>query len=168
MLCEAQISCSFLMFIVLTKWLIFSFNLSTYWVNSFWDWILYSSLFSKSIGSLKSWVWKFVLKILLKLWVHQILNLSLMSARTHVRLLNSFLTRIFLQSAILEKEYIKQNLRRIVDKVVEHITRGRCISTNLMKSLDGCSNFIHNTGVGEYVESDKTNTCTIRSAWKQS
>ena len=47
-------------------------------------------------------------------------------------LLYSFLNKIFLQLVVLEKEYRKQNrelniveIGKIVDKVVENLTRGR-------------------------------------------
>jgi len=37
------------------------------------------------------------------------------------------------------------------------MTRGRCIPTDSMKSGDDCFNLVHNTRIGKYVESDKTN-----------
>jgi len=40
-----------------------------------------------------------------------------------------------------------------VEKVVDNITWGKCIPTDSMKSGDNCSNLIHNTGTGKYVES---------------
>jgi len=64
--------------------------------------------------------------------------------RTHARLLDSFLTQIFLQLVVLEKKHMKQTLERIVNEVVNHMTRGRCIPTDSTKSGDG-----NNNGVGE-------------------
>ena len=47
-------------------------------------------------------------------------------AWTHSRLPDNFLTQIFLQSVVLEKEYMKLNIGKAVDKM----TRGSCILTD--------------------------------------
>ena len=45
----------------------------------------------------------------------------------------------------------------IVGKVVDNMTRGRCIPTDSVKSDDDHPNIIHNTGVRAYTDSDKIN-----------
>jgi len=44
-----------------------------------------------------------------------------------------------------------------VGKVVDHMTRKSCIPIDSVKSKDDDSDFVHNIGIGTYVESDKTN-----------
>ena len=44
-----------------------------------------------------------------------------------------------------------------VANVVGNMTQGYCIPIDSLKSGDDCSNFVHNTEIGEYVELDKTN-----------
>jgi len=43
-----------------------------------------------------------------------------------------------------------------VSKVVDHMTRGSCISTDSVKSGD-CSSLVHNIGTEAYIDSDMTN-----------
>ena len=64
-----------------------------------------------------------------------------------------FLKKIFLL-VDLDIEYTKLN----VDQVVNSMTRESCILTHSVKSGDDHPNLIHNTGVGAYVDSDKTNS----------
>ena len=45
----------------------------------------------------------------------------------------------------------------IAEKVVDSMTRGSCIPTDLVKSDDDHFNLIHNTGIGIYTSLDKTN-----------
>ena len=42
-------------------------------------------------------------------------------------------------------------------KVVDHMTREDCIPTDSVKSGDDDFNFVHYTGTGAYVDSDKAN-----------
>jgi len=58
---------------------------------------------------------------------------------------------------VLEKEYMKQNVRRIVDKVVENLTQGRWIPIDSMKSWDYFDKFGHKSGDMGYIESDEFN-----------
>jgi len=51
---------------------------------------------------------------------------------------------------------MKPDVGKIVNGVVDNMTRGRCIPTDSMKSGDNYSN-LHNFGNGDYIESDKTN-----------
>jgi len=44
-----------------------------------------------------------------------------------------------------------------VGKVIDSKTRGSCIPTDSMKSDGHCPILIHSTGIGAYIESDKTN-----------
>ena len=44
-----------------------------------------------------------------------------------------------------------------VGTVVDNMTRGSCIPTDSVKSSDDCSNFVHNTGIEDNIDSDKTN-----------
>ena len=44
-----------------------------------------------------------------------------------------------------------------VGKVVDSKTRGSCIPTDSMKNRDDYPNLVHNTGIGTYIDSDKTN-----------
>jgi len=41
--------------------------------------------------------------------------------------------------------------------VVEHMTRESCIPIDSVKSDDKYSNLIHNTGIGDNIDSNKTN-----------
>ena len=66
-----------------------------------------------------------------------------------LRLSSSFLSQLFLLMVDRE-EYMKLD----VGKVVDHITRGSCIS---VKSGDDCSILFHNIRIGAYIDSDKTN-----------
>jgi len=45
----------------------------------------------------------------------------------------------------------------IVGKVVDNTTRGHCILTGSVKSENDYFNIIHNTGVGTYIDLEKTN-----------
>jgi len=42
-------------------------------------------------------------------------------------------------------------------KVIDYETRGSCIPTDSVKTGDDYLNLIHNTGIGAYIDSDKTN-----------
>ena len=44
-----------------------------------------------------------------------------------------------------------------VGNVFDNMTRGSCILTDSVKNDDDCFNLIHNTGIGAYIDSDKTN-----------
>jgi len=44
-----------------------------------------------------------------------------------------------------------------ISYVVDHMTRGNCISTVSVKRGDDCSSLIHNIDTGAYIDSDKTN-----------
>jgi len=44
-----------------------------------------------------------------------------------------------------------------VGKMVDKMTRGSCILTDLMNSGDDCSSLVHNIKTGAHVDSDKTN-----------
>ena len=48
-------------------------------------------------------------------------------------------------------------MKLFVGKIVDSKTRGSCIPTDLVKSDDDCSILIHNTRIGAYIDSDKTN-----------
>ena len=48
-------------------------------------------------------------------------------------------------------------MKLFVGKVVDSKTRGSCIPTDSVKSGDDCPILVHNTGIGEYIDSDKTN-----------
>ena len=51
---------------------------------------------------------------------------------------------------------MKPDVGKIVNGVVDNMTRGRCIPTDSMKIGDNYSN-LHNFGNGDYIELDKTN-----------
>ena len=55
----------------------------------------------------------------------------------------------------LQKSFLKKKLS--VGKVVDSKTRGSCIPTDSVKSGDDYSILVHSTGIGAYIESDKTN-----------
>jgi len=40
---------------------------------------------------------------------------------------------------------------------VDYMTRGSCIPTDSVKSGDDHSNLVHNTGIGAYIDLNKTN-----------
>ena len=48
-------------------------------------------------------------------------------------------------------------MKLFVGEVVDGKTRGSCIPTNSVKSDDNYPNLVHNTGIGTYIDSDKTN-----------
>jgi len=48
-------------------------------------------------------------------------------------------------------------MKLVVSKVVDHMTRGICISTDSTKSGDDYFNRVYNTGNRTYTDSDKTN-----------
>ena len=48
-------------------------------------------------------------------------------------------------------------MKLFVGKVVNSKTRRSCIPTDSVKSGDDYSNLIHNTRIGTYIDSDKTN-----------
>ena len=48
-------------------------------------------------------------------------------------------------------------MKRFVGKVVDSKTQGSYIPTDSVKTGDDYPNFIHNTGIGAYTDSDKTN-----------
>jgi len=52
---------------------------------------------------------------------------------------------------------MKPNVEKIMERVVDNMTRGRCIPTDSMKSRDDCSNLGHNFENWDYIESNKTN-----------
>ena len=52
---------------------------------------------------------------------------------------------------------MKPDVGKIMEKTVDHMTLGRYISTDSMKSGDDFTNFGHHSGDGEYIELDKTN-----------
>ena len=54
---------------------------------------------------------------------------------------------------VLEKDYMKLD----VGKVVDNMTHGSCIPIDSVKSDDNYFNLIHNTGIGNNINSDKTN-----------
>jgi len=54
---------------------------------------------------------------------------------------------------VVREEYMKLD----VGKVVDSMTRWSCIPTELVKSDNDHLNLVHNTGVGAYTDSDKTN-----------
>ena len=73
-------------------------------------------------------------------------------ARTHARVLESDHKLIFPLSVVLDKSHMN------VNKVVDKMTQGSCIPTDLVKSGDDdYSSLIHNIGIGAFVDSDKTN-----------
>jgi len=79
-------------------------------------------------------------------------------------LLYSFLTRIFLQMVILEKEHRRQGremnivqIVKIVDKVVENLTRERWIPIDYVKSWNYFENYGHKTGGMGCIDLDKSN-----------
>ena len=79
-------------------------------------------------------------------------------------LLYCFLTQIFLQLVVLEKEYRKQNwetntvkIVKIVDKVAKNFTRGRWIPIDSVKSWNYFGNYSHKiVGMG-CIDSNKSN-----------
>ena len=48
-------------------------------------------------------------------------------------------------------------MKLFVGKVVDSNIRGSCIPTESVKSGDDCPILIHSTGIGAYIDSDKTN-----------
>jgi len=48
-------------------------------------------------------------------------------------------------------------MKLFVGEVVDGKTRGSCIPTDSVKSGDDCLILVHNTGIGAYIDSDKTN-----------
>ena len=48
-------------------------------------------------------------------------------------------------------------MKLFIGKVVDSKTQGNCIPTDSMKSGDGYPILVHNTGIGAYIDSDKTN-----------
>ena len=48
-------------------------------------------------------------------------------------------------------------MKLFVGKVIDGKTQGSCIPTDSMKSGDDCPILVHNTGIGVYIDSDKTN-----------
>jgi len=44
-----------------------------------------------------------------------------------------------------------------VEKMVDNMTRRRCVLIDSMKTEDDYSNFDQNSKIGDYIESDKTN-----------
>jgi len=61
-----------------------------------------------------------------------------------------------------------------VEKVVDNMARGKCIPMDLMKSEDDCSNLGYNSGIGDFIKSDKTNlvylvgSCYLQPGWRYS
>ena len=47
-------------------------------------------------------------------------------------------------------------MKLFIGKVVDRKTRGSCIPTDLVKSDDDCPILVHSTGIGAYIDSDKT------------
>jgi len=56
---------------------------------------------------------------------------------------------------------MKQDVRKIM---FDNMTQGRYIPTDSIKSGDDYSNLDHNSEIGEYVESDKTNPVCLSSS----
>jgi len=48
-------------------------------------------------------------------------------------------------------------MKFFVGKVVDSKTRESCIPTDSVKSDDDYPNLVHSTGIGAYIDSDKTN-----------
>ena len=48
-------------------------------------------------------------------------------------------------------------MKLFVGKVVDSRTRGSCIPTNSVKNGNDHSNLVHKSGIGAYIDSDKTN-----------
>ena len=48
-------------------------------------------------------------------------------------------------------------MKLFVGKVVDSKTRGSCIPTDSVNSGDDCPILVHSIGIGEYIDSDKTN-----------
>ena len=48
-------------------------------------------------------------------------------------------------------------MKLFVGKIVDSKTRGSCIPTDSMKGRDDCPNLVHNTRIGAFIDSDKTN-----------
>ena len=149
---------SFLSLIILTNWLICISNLLLDWVKVFWDLIMASILFSKSIDSLfccdgtwkdayETWFWEFYEICELIIFCICIWNST--------RLQYSFLTRIYLPLVDIEKKDMKKNFRKIVEKVFKEVTLGVHIPTDSMKSWDDFFNYDYNYGDRGFIESDK-------------
>ena len=51
-------------------------------------------------------------------------------------------------------------MKLFVGKVVDSKTRGSCIPTDSVKSGDDCPILVHSTGIGAYIDLDKTNLDT--------
>ena len=50
---------------------------------------------------------------------------------------------------------MKPDVRKIVERMVDNITRERCISTDSIKSEEGFANFNDYSGHGDFIESEK-------------
>ena len=74
-------------------------------------------------------------------------------ARVPLRLPSSFPSQLVLLMAVREKEYMKLD----VAKVVDYIIQGSCIPTDYVKSSDDCSSLIHSIETWAYIDSKKTN-----------
>ena len=48
-------------------------------------------------------------------------------------------------------------MKLFVGKVIDSKTWGSCIPTDSVKSGDACPILVHSTGIGAYINSDKTN-----------
>ena len=48
-------------------------------------------------------------------------------------------------------------MKLFVGKVVDSKTQGSCIPTDSVKSGNDCPILVHSTGIGLYIDSDKTN-----------
>ena len=48
-------------------------------------------------------------------------------------------------------------MKLFVSKVVDSKTRKSCIPTDSVKSGDDCPILVHSTGIGAYIDPDKTN-----------
>ena len=94
----------------------------------------------------RSWTWEFFTNI----ESVEILELSFGLKKVFEK---SFLQKNSLLQVDLDIEYTKLNVGQVVDSM----TRGSCIPTDLVKSDDNHPNLIHNIGVGAYTDSDKTN-----------
>ena len=66
------------------------------------------------------------------------------AAQARLRLPSSFPSQLVLLLIVREKEYMKQD----VGKMVDFMTRESCIPTDSMKSGDDCSSPVHNIRTG--------------------
>ena len=53
--------------------------------------------------------------------------------------------------------FVMDYMKLFVGKVVDSKTRGSYIPTDSVKSGDDCPILFHSTGIGAYIDSDKTN-----------